>query len=161
MLIMSDVVNNGKNALLQTAANIEQAAAYCSSNYLNSHNQKDAIGETMNYATQSLGTMIHQLSHLATTFLKVLDEKVDNLASIEDKVSKLGMELKIRQEKVARKAIGSCTVSKVPVKYANSKMRQEPPADFVRRPIDYTALDHIGHGFKSQVSSRSLYLCQD
>ncbi|KAL7064445.1 hypothetical protein AAHC03_05665 [Spirometra sp. Aus1] len=157
MLIVSDVVNNGKNALLQTAANIEQAAAYCSSNYLSSQNQKDAIGETMNYATQSLGTMIHQLSQLATTFLKVLDEKVDNLASIEDKVSKLGMELKIRQEKVARKAIGSCTVSKVPVKYAHSKLRQEPPADIIRRPIDYSVLDHIGHGFKSQEPVNSSY----
>lgn len=60
--------------------------------------------------------------------------------------------MKIRREKVARKAIGTCTTSKAPFKCTLTKIRQDPPAEYVRRPIDYSLLDHVGHGNKIQVS---------
>lgn len=147
----SNDLTQGMTVLMRTGSDITQVANYCSESYLNSNSQKTAIDETMAYATQSLGTMIHQINQLATGFLKLLDDKTDHLSDVDDKVNKLVMEIKVRREKVARKAIGSLTLPKVPVKYKHIKLKQEQPQDYTRRPINYTILDHVGHGSKLQV----------
>ncbi|VDM17583.1 unnamed protein product [Hydatigera taeniaeformis] len=159
MTVTENDLIEGQNALNRTGREIQQAAKYCSGNYLTAatNGQRRAIDETMNYATQSLGTMIHHINNLASAFLALLDERTDKMSEVEEKVAQLAMEVKIRREKVARKAIGSCTASKVLVKCTLTKIRQDPPMEYVRRPIDYSILDHIGHGTRSQEPVTSPY----
>ncbi|KAL5970569.1 Abl interactor 2, partial [Taenia solium] len=159
MTVTENDLIESRNALSRTGREIQQAAKYCSGNYLTAatNGQRRAIDETMNYATQSLGTMIHHINNLASAFLALLDERTEKMSEVEEKVTQLAMEVKIRREKVARKAIGSCTVSKVPVKCTLTKIRQDPPMDYVRRPIDYSILDNIGHGTRSQEPVTSPY----
>ncbi|CDS42257.1 abl interactor 2 [Echinococcus multilocularis] len=159
MTVTESDLAESRNALIRTVREIQQAAKYCSGNYITaaSNGQRRSIDETMNYATQSLGTMIHHINHLASAFLALLDERTEKMLEIEEKVAQLAMEVKIRREKVARKAIGSCTASKVPVKCTLTKVRQDPPMEYVRRPIDYSILDHIGHGTRSQEPVTSPY----
>ncbi|CAH8501316.1 unnamed protein product [Schistosoma turkestanicum] len=53
-------------------------------------------------------------------------------------------------EKVARKAVGSCTVSKVPVVYQHEAVLPEPPQKYIRQPINFSILDNVGHGIPTQ-----------
>ena len=82
-----------RSALDRTGREIQQAAKYCSGSYLTAtaNGQRRAIDETMNYATQSLGTMIHHINHLANTFLNLLDEHTEKMSEVEEKVSHLIM----------------------------------------------------------------------
>ncbi len=91
MAISEADLQTGRDALARTGTNIEQAASYCSQNYLKSRPPKEAIDETMGYATQSLGTMIHQINFLATNFLKMLDETTDRVANVSAKTENLSM----------------------------------------------------------------------
>lgn len=84
-------LTEGRNALNRTGHEISQAAKYCSSNYLKANGQRRVIDETMNYATQSLGTMIHHINNLATTFLTLLDEKTEKMSNVEESVNQLSM----------------------------------------------------------------------
>ncbi|VDL33131.1 unnamed protein product [Hymenolepis diminuta] len=160
MTVSENDLIEGRNALSRTGREIQQAAKYCSGNCLvaSANGQRRTIDETMNYATQSLGTMIHHINHLASTFLALLDDHTEKMAEVEEKVAQLAMEMKIRREKVARKAIGTCTTSKAPFKCTLTKIRQDPPAEYVRRPIDYSLLDHVGHGNKIQEPVTSPYI---
>ncbi|KAM7537325.1 hypothetical protein Aperf_G00000076226 [Anoplocephala perfoliata] len=159
MTVTENDLAESRNALNRTGREIQQAAKYCSGNYLSAaaNGQNRAIDETMNYATRSLGTMIHHINQLATAFLALLDDRAEKMSEVEEKVAQLAMEVKIRREKVARKAIGSCTTSKVPVKCTLTKIPQDPPAEYVRRPIDYTLLDYIGRGTRTQEPVMSPY----
>ena len=67
----------------------------------------------------------------------------------------------IHKEKVARREIGVLTTNKTPSRPQGVKNpgivfpdQPERPIKYVRKPIDYTAYDDIGHGVKvSQVIS--------
>nr|CDS31754.1 abl interactor 2 [Hymenolepis microstoma] len=160
MAVSENDLVESRNALNRTGREIQQAAKYCSGNYLaaSSNGQRRAIDETMNYATQSLGTMIHHINHLASAFLTLLDDRTEKITEVEENLAQLAMEVKIRREKVARKAIGTCTTSKAPVKCTLTKIRQDPPAEYVRRPIDYSLLDGIGHGSRTHEPVSSPYI---
>ncbi|KAM3182633.1 hypothetical protein ACTXT7_011922 [Hymenolepis weldensis] len=160
MTVSENDLVESRNALNRTGREIQQAAKYCSGNCLvaSASGQRRTIDETMNYATQSLGTMIHHINHLASTFLALLDDRTEKMAEVEEKVAQLAMEMKIRREKVARKAIGTCTTSKAPFKCTLTKIRQDPPGEYVRRPIDYSLLDHVGHGNRIQEPVTSPYI---
>ena len=82
-----------RNALDRTGREIQQAAKYCSGSYLAAatSGQHRTIDDTMNYATQSLGTMIHHINNLALTFLNLLDERSGKLSEVEEKIEHLAM----------------------------------------------------------------------
>ncbi|VDP90991.1 unnamed protein product [Echinostoma caproni] len=100
----------------------------------------------MAFATQSLGTVAYQISRLASHFLEAIDMQSDMLGEISDRIEKLRMVCNVHQEKVSRKAIGSCTNPKVPIIFQHECSHPEPPPKYIRRPIDYSLLDAVGHG---------------
>ncbi|CAH8525501.1 unnamed protein product [Schistosoma mattheei] len=53
-------------------------------------------------------------------------------------------------EKVSRKAVGSCTVSRVPIVYQHEAVLPEPPQKYIRQPINFSILDNVGHGIPTQ-----------
>ena len=72
----------------------------------------------------------------------------------------------IHKEKVARREIGVLTTNKTTSRPAGVKNpgivfpdSQERPIKYVRKPIDYTALDDVGHGVK--VYSHNQEACQN
>ena len=61
----------------------------------------------------------------------------------------------IHKEKVARREIGELTTNKAATRLPGIKNpgiifpeKQETPVKYVRKPVDYTMLDSIGHGVK-------------
>ncbi|CAL8090988.1 unnamed protein product [Calicophoron daubneyi] len=147
--ILDGDLADDRTTLAAASCDIERAAAYCRDNYLKGP-QDASLEHTMIYATQSLGTVAFHISKLATHFLEAVDLQSDMLADITDRIEKLRMVCDIHQEKVARKAIGSCTTTKVQVNYQHGDMNPEPPQKYIRRPIDYSLLDNIGHGVHLQ-----------
>lgn len=93
MTVTENDLVESRNALSRTGREIQQAAKYCSGNYLTAatNDQRRAIDETMNYATQSLGTMIHHINNLASAFLALLDERTEKMSEVEEKVAQLAM----------------------------------------------------------------------
>lgn len=97
MTVSENDLVESRSALNRTVREIQQAAKYCSGNYLaaSANGQRRAIDETMNYATQSLGTMIHHINQLASAFLTLLDDRTEKMSEVEEKVSQLAMVIPI------------------------------------------------------------------
>ena len=71
----------------------------------------------------------------------------------------------IHKEKVARREIGVLTTNKTPSRPQGVKNpgivfpdQQERPIKYIRKPIDYTAYDDVGHGVKVCLYSHSCKL---
>jgi len=72
----------------------------------------------------------------------------------------------IHKEKVARREIGELTTNKAATRLPGIKNpgiifpeKQETPVKYVRKPIDYTVLDTIGHGVKVTIQPLSVSVC--
>jgi len=73
----------------------------------------------------------------------------------------------IHKEKVARREIGELTTNKSSTKPPGVKNpgiifpdQQERPVKYIRKIIDYTVLDDVGHGVRVSMSNfLSLLLC--
>lgn len=144
--VLVDKLSEVKNDLVATSMEIERAAEFCYNSYLND----GKLENTMALATQSLGVVAYQINCFAAHFLDALCQQSDQLSELLDRISKYTMVFNIHEEKVARKAIGSCTVSKVPIIYQHDLIQPEPPLKYIRRSIDYSILENIGHGISSQ-----------
>ncbi|CAH8850091.1 unnamed protein product [Trichobilharzia szidati] len=138
-----------KSRLLSTSCNIEKAAAFCSEKYLVNPGV-NTLDESLELATQSVCAVAHEVNRFANQFLEALDFQLYQIGDVSDKISKLKMVCNIYQEKVARKAVGSCTVSKVPIVYQHETVLPEPPQKYIRQPINFSILDNIGHGIPNQ-----------
>ncbi|KAF8561737.1 hypothetical protein P879_08939 [Paragonimus westermani] len=141
--ILDGELADERTTLAATSCDIEAAAAFCGESYLKAQ-REGQLENTMALATQSLGTVAYHISRLANHFLEAVDLQSDVLAEITERLEKL------RMEKVARKAIGSCTVTKTPILFQHDSIPPEPPQKYIRRPIDFTLLDSIGHGVHLQ-----------
>ncbi|KAF7257075.1 hypothetical protein EG68_06049 [Paragonimus skrjabini miyazakii] len=141
--ILDGELADERTTLAATSCDIEAAAAFCGDSYLKAQ-REGQLENTMALATQSLGTVAYHISRLASHFLEAVDLQSDVLAEITERLGKL------RMEKVARKAIGSCTVTKTPILFQHDSIPPEPPQKYIRRPVDFTLLDSIGHGVHLQ-----------
>ncbi|CAH8628960.1 unnamed protein product [Dicrocoelium dendriticum] len=144
-----------RTTLAATSCDIEGAAAFCSDNYIDAKSGK--LEQTMSLATQSLGTVAYHVSRLANHFLEAMDMQSAMLAEISDRMERLRMICNIHQEKVARKAIGSCTTAKVPMVFHHNMTHPEPPQKYIRQPVDFSILDSIGHGVRIQEPALNQY----
>ena len=155
--IMNDVVALIENEipecqqnLKDNHRNLERVAEYCDTNYFRSSNKFAALEETKSYTTQSLASVAYQITSLAFNILHLLDLQATQVTNLESHASRLAQLEQIHREKVARREIGLFT--------ANKRVNRIPkilyPANiprstkYLRKPIDYSILDDVGHGVK-------------
>jgi len=92
----------------------------------------------------------YQINTLAYNFLQMLDLQSAQLGEMESQVSHIWQTVDIHKEKVARREIGILTTNKNSNRQYKiiAPAHPERPAKYVRKPIDYSILDEIGHGVK-------------
>lgn len=156
MTMIESRLADAKSRLLDTCNNIEKAAAFCSEKYL-VNPESNTFDESLELATQSVCAVAHEVNRFANQFLEALEYQSYQTNDLSDKISKLKMVCNIYQEKMARKAVGSCTVSKVPVIYQHEPVLPEPPQKYVRQPINFSILDNVGHGIPTQDAISNQY----
>lgn len=113
-----------------------------------SDNKKAALEETKNFTTQSLASVAYQINTLASNYIQLLDLQANNLAEMESQMNHIAQTVMIHKEKVARREIGVLTANKVSTRQYKivAPSNPEKPIKYVRKPIDYSLLDDVGHG---------------
>ncbi|RZF46699.1 hypothetical protein LSTR_LSTR002562 [Laodelphax striatellus] len=155
--LLNTEIPEGQNSLTDSHTNLERVAEYCEGNYFQAENKRIALEETKNYTTQSLASVAYQINTLAYNFLQLLDLQTSQLAEMESQMNHIAQTVMICQEKVARREIGVLTANKTTNRQFKiiAPANPEKPIKYVRKPIDYTALDEIGHGVRSGNTPRS------
>ncbi len=140
----------GRQNLLDSYTNLERVAEYCENNYFQCDNKRAALEETKGYTTQSLASVAYQINTLAYNFLQMMDLQAAQLAEMESQVNHISQTVDIHREKVARREIGVLTTNKSSNRQYKiiAPANPERAAKYVRKPIDYSILDDIGHGVK-------------
>ncbi|XP_054252489.1 ABI gene family member 3 [Indicator indicator] len=147
----------GREVLRDHHCNLLRVADYCESNYLEASDKRKALEETMALSTQSLASVTYQVSSLATAFLRLLDLQAAELQKVEADVSCVAQRVDMHKEKVARREIGSLTVSKRFPSYQKVMAPPSPPClePYYRKPLNFSVLDDIGHGIKDHSTQLS------
>lgn len=155
--LLQTEIPEGRSSLADSHTNLERVAEYCEANYFQSDNKRAALEETKNYTTQSLASVAYQINTLAYNFLHLLDLQTAQLAEMESQMNHIAQTVMIHKEKVARREIGVLTANKTSARQYKiiAPANPEKPIKYVRKPIDYTALDDIGHGVRTSITPRS------
>lgn len=145
-------IPEGRQSLRDSYTNLERVAEYCEDTYYRSDNKKLALEETKNYTTQSLASVAYQINTLAYNYLQLLDLQSQQLAEMESQMNHIAQTVSIHKEKVARREIGVLTANKVNSRQYKivAPLNPEKPIKYVRKPIDYSVLDDVGHGLTQQ-----------
>ncbi|XP_050069677.1 abl interactor 2 [Anopheles maculipalpis] len=146
-LIRTEIPEGRKN-LQESFSNLERVAEYCEDTYYRSDNKKASLEETKNYTTQSLASVAYQINTLAFNFLQLMDLQATQMAEMESQMNHISQTVMIHKEKVARREIGVLTANKISSRQYKivAPLNPEKPIKYVRKPIDYTLLDDVGHG---------------
>ncbi|GJQ82950.1 putative Abl-interactor HHR [Trypoxylus dichotomus] len=154
--LLRSEIPEGRNNLTDNHTNLERVAEYCEANYFQSENKRVALEETKNYTTQSLASVAYQINTLAYNFLQLLELQTAQLAEMESQMNHINQTVMIHKEKVARREIGVLTANKSTTRQYKiiAPANPEKPIKYVRKPIDYTILDDIGHGIRSAGTPR-------
>ncbi|XP_018321323.1 abl interactor 2 [Agrilus planipennis] len=149
-------IPEGRNNLTDNHTNLERVAEYCEANYFQSENKRVALEETKNYTTQSLASVAYQINTLAYNFLQLLELQSAQLSEMESQMNHISQTVMIHKEKVARREIGVLTANKSTTRQYKiiAPANPEKPIKYVRKPIDYSVLDDIGHGIHSSGTPR-------
>jgi len=159
--LITSEIPEGRQNLLDSYTNLERVAEYCENNYFQCDNKRAALEETKGYTTQSLASVAYQINTLAYNFLQMLDLQSSQIREMESQINHISQTVGIHKEKVARREIGVLTTNKCS-NSPNGLSRQykiiapanpERPIKYVRKPIDYSCLDTIGHGVISPQSA--------
>ncbi|GIY00259.1 abl interactor 2 [Caerostris darwini] len=144
-------IPDGQQSLQDSHTNLEKVAEYCEANYFGAENKRLALEETKNYTTQSLASVAYQINTLAYNLLHMLDLQTSQLTEMESQINHISQTVMIHKEKIARREIGILTTNKNTTRQHKilAPANQERPIKYIRKPIDYTILDDIGHGVKS------------
>uniref|UniRef100_A0A493TUQ8 Abl interactor 2 n=1 Tax=Anas platyrhynchos platyrhynchos TaxID=8840 RepID=A0A493TUQ8_ANAPP len=127
-----------------------RVAEYCETNYIQSADKQRALEETKAYTTQSLASVAYLINTLANNVLQMLDIQASQLRRMESSINHISQTVDIHKEKVARREIGILTTNKNTSRTHKiiAPANLERPVRYIRKPIDYTILDDIGHGVK-------------
>uniref|UniRef100_A0A673NGQ5 Abl interactor 2-like n=1 Tax=Sinocyclocheilus rhinocerous TaxID=307959 RepID=A0A673NGQ5_9TELE len=149
-MLLEEEIPAGRGALLDSFTNLERVAEYCESNYVQSPDKHAALEETKNYTTQSLASVAYLINTLANNVLQMLDIQASQLRRMESSINHISQTVDIHKEKVARREIGILTTNKNTSRTHKiiAPANPERPVRFIRKPIDYSTLDDIGHGVK-------------
>ncbi|EDL00150.1 abl-interactor 2, isoform CRA_b, partial [Mus musculus] len=115
-----------------------------------SPDKQRALEETKAYTTQSLASVAYLINTLANNVLQMLDIQASQLRRMESSINHISQTVDIHKEKVARREIGILTTNKNTSRTHKiiAPANLERPVRYIRKPIDYTILDDIGHGVK-------------
>ncbi|XP_056245681.1 abl interactor 2-like isoform X2 [Seriola aureovittata] len=149
-MLLEEEIPAGRRALLDSFTNLERVAEYCESNYVQSADKQRALEETKSYTTQSLASVAYLINTLANNVLQMLDIQASQLRRMESSVNHISQTVDIHKEKVARREIGILTTNKNTSRSHKivAPANPERPVRYIRKPIDYSVLDDIGHGVK-------------
>ncbi|XP_049905697.1 abl interactor 1-like isoform X5 [Epinephelus moara] len=149
-MLLEEEIPAGRRALLDSYTNLERVAEYCESNYVQSADKERALEETKSYTTQSLASVAYLINTLANNVLQMLDIQASQLRRMESSVNHISQTVDIHKEKVARREIGILTTNKNTSRSHKivAPGNPERPVRYIRKPIDYSVLDDIGHGVK-------------
>uniref|UniRef100_A0A672HWD0 Abl-interactor 2b n=1 Tax=Salarias fasciatus TaxID=181472 RepID=A0A672HWD0_SALFA len=153
-MLLEEEIPAGRSALLDSFTNLERVAEYCESNYVQSPDKQRALEETKNYTTQSLASVAYLINTLANNVLQMLDIQASQLRRMESSINHISQTVDIHKEKVARREIGILTTNKNTSRTHKiiAPANPERPVRYIRKPIDYSLLDDMGHGVKVLVS---------
>lgn len=148
-LINSDNLEADLKQLGESGRNLKDVADFCEMNYVQSEDKKAAFEMTKDYAVQSLASVAYQINNLAFNFLAALEGTNFELDKLGQSVNNLAQSINIADEKKSRKQIGFLAVNKVD-QSSFKIIAPKSPEVVVRqtrmKKIDYSELDHIGHG---------------
>ncbi|MED6238115.1 hypothetical protein ATANTOWER_009404 [Ataeniobius toweri] len=149
-MLLEEEIPAGKRALVESYQNLSRVAEYCENNYVQAQDKKKALEETKAYTTQSLASVAYQINALANNVLQLLDIQASQLRRMESSINHISQTVDIHKEKVARREIGILTTNKNTSRTHKiiAPANMERPVRYIRKPIDYTLLDDVGHGVK-------------
>ncbi|XP_057193091.1 abl interactor 2b isoform X13 [Triplophysa rosa] len=149
-MLLEEEIPAGRGALLDSYANLERVAEYCESNYIQSPDKHRALEETKSYTTQSLASVAYLINTLANNVLQMLDIQASQLRRMESSINHISQTVDIHKEKVARREIGILTTNKNTSRTHKiiAPANPERPVRYIRKSIDYSQLDDVGHGVK-------------
>ncbi|XP_015263009.1 PREDICTED: abl interactor 2 isoform X8 [Gekko japonicus] len=149
-MLLEEEIPGGRRALFDSYTNLERVAEYCETNYIQSTDKQRALEETKAYTTQSLASVAYLINTLANNVLQMLDIQASQLRRMESSINHISQTVDIHKEKVARREIGILTANKNTSRTHKiiAPANLERPVRYIRKPIDYTILDDIGHGVK-------------
>ncbi|XP_051986386.1 abl interactor 2-like isoform X18 [Xyrauchen texanus] len=149
-MLLEEEIPAGRGALLDSYANLERVAEYCESNYIQSPDKHRALEETKSYTTQSLASVAYLINTLANNVLQMLDIQASQLRRMESSINHISQTVDIHKEKVARREIGILTTNKNTSRTHKiiAPANPERPVRYIRKPLDYSMLDDVGHGVK-------------
>uniref|UniRef100_A0A146WHH6 Abl interactor 1 n=1 Tax=Fundulus heteroclitus TaxID=8078 RepID=A0A146WHH6_FUNHE len=149
-MLLEEEIPAGQRALVESYQNLSRVAEYCENNYVQAQDKKKALEETKAYTTQSLASVAYQINALANNVLQLLDIQASQLRRMESSINHISQTVDIHKEKVARREIGILTTNKNTSRTHKiiAPANMERPVRYIRKPIDYTLLDDVGHGVK-------------
>ncbi|XP_057588251.1 abl interactor 1 isoform X22 [Hippopotamus amphibius kiboko] len=149
-MLLEEEIPSGKRALIESYQNLTRVADYCENNYIQATDKRKALEETKAYTTQSLASVAYQINALANNVLQLLDIQASQLRRMESSINHISQTVDIHKEKVARREIGILTTNKNTSRTHKiiAPANTERPVRYIRKPIDYTVLDDVGHGVK-------------
>ncbi|XP_070784111.1 abl interactor 1a isoform X12 [Enoplosus armatus] len=149
-MLLEEEIPAGKRALVESYQNLTRVADYCENNYVQAQDKRKALEETKAYTTQSLASVAYQINALANNVLQLLDIQASQLRRMESSINHISQTVDIHKEKVARREIGILTTNKNTARTHKiiAPANVERPVRYIRKPIDYTVLDDVGHGVK-------------
>uniref|UniRef100_A0A668SDS9 Abl-interactor 2b n=1 Tax=Oreochromis aureus TaxID=47969 RepID=A0A668SDS9_OREAU len=120
-----------------------------------SPDKQRALEETKNYTTQSLASVAYLINTLANNVLQMLDIQASQLRRMESSINHISQTVDIHKEKVARREIGILTTNKNTSRTHKiiAPANPERPVRYIRKPIDYSLLDDMGHGVKASAQN--------
>ncbi|KAK9953663.1 hypothetical protein ABG768_017641 [Culter alburnus] len=157
-MLLEEEIPAGKRALLESHQNLTRVADYCENNYVQAQDKRKALEETKAYTTQSLASVAYQINALANNVLQLLDIQASQLRRMESSINHISQTVDIHKEKVARREIGILTTNKNTSRTHKiiAPPNMERPVRYIRKPIDYTVLDDVGHGVKQHGNNQSI-----
>ncbi|XP_014441902.1 abl interactor 1 isoform X5 [Tupaia chinensis] len=149
-MLLEEEIPSGKRALIESYQNLTRVADYCENNYIQATDKREALEETKANTTQSLASVAYQINALANNVLQLLDIQASQLRRMESSINHISQTVDIHKEKVARREIGILTTNKNTSRTHKiiAPANMERPVRYIRKPIDYTVLDDVGHGVK-------------
>ncbi|XP_019958746.2 abl interactor 1a isoform X8 [Paralichthys olivaceus] len=157
-MLLEEEIPAGKRALVESYQNLTRVADYCENNYVQAQDKRKALEETKAYTTQSLASVAYQINALANNVLQLLDIQASQLRRMESSINHISQTVDIHKEKVARREIGILTTNKNTTRTHKiiAPANMERPVRYIRKPIDYTVLDDVGHGVKQHGNNQAI-----
>jgi len=150
--ILKNELPSLKGNLADNISNLAKVADFCEDNYLNTsnHDKSRVYEETKNYAIQALASVAYQINTIATSFLQFLDLQSNQFNELESNLNDLSEDTNVHKEKVARREIGTLTTNKTLGRQPLFIKPNNPEklVRYIRKPLDYSILDDIGHGVR-------------